>query len=301
MAMLNAAGVKAMPVLISTRGHGRVDPELPFLNQYNRSLVLVMLGKKLDVLDTSDRFTSMGHLPFSSLFDRGLVIQKNAPQFIRNPNGGLKSQESVQCEVHVEPSGTVLGSAQVQSTGYACRNHNCALQTSKSVEDFLADEFGANLENLELAGTDTTLKAVATDPFQTKFDFKLENFAEVIDDEIFMRPAFFKCKQKNDFAAEKRVFPIEFGYRSKSTELNTIHVPAGFKIVELPGSKVIRNKYFKYTRSVTNLDDRLSYLRIFEVTDYFVPAADYARVRRDFARIVDADQEQVVFRNAGTN
>ncbi len=91
LSMLRAAGIGARPMLISTRSNGRVVPERPFLRQYNRTVVFAMEGRKIYLMDANDRFVPFGDVPPDCLVDVGLVIEKDNPQFLRNPNQDLKS------------------------------------------------------------------------------------------------------------------------------------------------------------------------------------------------------------------
>ncbi len=296
LAMLRAAGLDAKPVLISTRGNGRIDASVPFLRQYNRTIAFVKVEEEIILSDASDRFIPFGSLPFSALVEVGLILEKDNPQFIRNPNRGVKSQSFVQSKTAISQDGLVTGTADVRAIGYASRRCNVEVENSDSIEDYISDEFAGDLDGIEITRLDTVLKATASDTFKTEFDFELPGFAEIIDDEIYVRPALFHCMSKNVFVSQKREFPVEFGYRSKGTELNTITVPVGYDVVEVPENKVINSKYFTYRRMVTNLGEQLVFSRTLELKNHTVPATDYEQLKHDYARIVDADQEQIVLR-----
>lgn len=300
LAMLRAVNLEAWPMLISTRNHGWVDPRRPFLDQYNRSVVFSKTSDGIVVLDASDKFTVFGGIPFNSYFNQGLMLDQEHAQYVTNTNEGLKSEETFELETGIDSQGKITGKAKMWSAGFASRNRNDQLDGSDDVRDFLLSYVGDDFENIEITDLDSTLSAAAQDTFRTTFDYALEEFAEILDDEIFVRPSQFKCLIKNPFRSEKRDFPVEFGYRWKTLEINTIHHPDGYELAEAPSNLTIKNEYFSFTRMVTKLKDRLSYTRIFEILKDEVAPAHYSKLRSEFARVVDADQEQVVFRPSGT-
>ncbi|MCZ6820216.1 MAG: DUF3857 domain-containing protein [Calditrichaeota bacterium] len=296
LSMLRAAGLDAKPVLISTRDHGRVNTALPFLSQYNRTLVVTFIAGEIYLLDASDRFTPFGQVPPNSLVEVGLVIEKDNPQFLHNKNEDLKSKETIESEIAISADGRLTGKTRLTATGYACRGRNKQLEKDQNVMDFISERLGVLHDDFSVRHADSSLAATASDTFTTSFEFELSDFAETIDDELYFRPALYQCMEQNIFVSEKREFPVEFGYRSKAVELSTIELPEGYLVAEIPENKMIKNKYFQYRRMVSTFAGKLNYLRQFEITEHFVPAKDYARLKADYARVVDADQEQVVLR-----
>jgi len=296
LSMIRAAGMTARPVLISTRGNGRVVPEHAFLRQYNRTLVFTTLGRQIYLMDANDRFTPFGIVPPNCLVDVGLVIEKDNPQFLRNPNEDLKSIEILSSEVAVTESGKFSGTTAIQSIGYASRRRNRQIEKQSSFEDFIVNGIASDLDDLVITQPDTSATAAATDTFSSQFGFELDGLAEVIDSEIYLRPALFKCLEKNIFVTENREFPVEYGYRSKSTEVVNYILPSGSQVVEMPQNVIIQNDYLTYRRTISNFAGKLNYMRMFEVKQNTVPPGDYPALKESYARIVDADLEQVVLR-----
>ncbi|MFQ5650728.1 MAG: DUF3857 domain-containing protein [bacterium] len=296
LSMLLAAGYDAKPTLISTRSHGRVDVRLPFLEQYDHTLVVVQLGRNLHVMDASDRFTPFGRLPEESLFEVGLVMAPQNPQFIHHPNQDIKSEERVESQIKLTASGELRGSTRICSIGYASRKRNAQMVEEGDIDAFLSNNIASDLEDFDITGSDTAIAPVASDTFATAFDFELANFVEVEEDEIYFRPALYQCMSKNVFLSDQREFPIEYGYRSKQVEVNTFYLPEGFQAVEGLEYRTVDNKYFTYQKMVVSAGEKLIFTRIFELKQHTVPPTTYQELKHDYARVVDYDQEQVVLR-----
>lgn len=142
------------------------------------------------------------------------------------------------------------GKTKVLSAGYASNRCHRQLEEDKKVFDFVSNQFGDGLDEYEVISADTTITPAARDTFELAFEFELRDFAEMIDDEIYLRPALYSCMDKNIFVSEKREFPIEFGFNAEHTELNVYAIPESYEIVELPENVIIQNDYFVYRRMI---------------------------------------------------
>ncbi len=300
MSMLKAAGFDVKPILISTRGHGYVNPQIPFLRQYNLTILLVNINDNYFMFDARNPWTPYGQLPPSSLVNLAMLVDKDNNQFLEIPNPGLRSYEIVESHINVLPDGKLNGSSEMLAIGYASNNRNKQLYEHKKVEDVISNELSNHLDGYKVTLSDTTLKAVPSDTFNTKFQFTLEDFTEIIEDEIYLRPSLYFSKNKNIFSTEKRVYPVEINYRSQSIESNYFTLPAGFSIAEIPEEITIENKYFKYHRITLIVEKnplKIGFSRQYEIKELVVPQEDYAKFRSDYVKIIDADQEIIVFKS----
>ena len=115
----------------------------------------------------------------------------------------------------------------------------------------------------------------------------------------WVRRRIFSGEDKNVFVSEERYFPVEFGYRALDVERNSFEFPEGATVVEIPNNVNIASKYIKYSRIISVLSQnplKISYNRNFKINTLSVPTVLYGELRRDFARIVDADQEQIIIK-----
>jgi hypothetical protein len=299
LSMLLTANVNAAPVLISTRDHGWVDPEFPFLDQYNRTVVLVHLNNRPLLCDASDRLVPFGSLPFNSLGTIGLEITKEGHKFVKIPNAGIKGKENVVATIAISPEGVMKGEMKLAAYGYASQNHNHRLNKNPDLKDYLVKNLFDHFDDFKVLDADTTLKAAASDTFIISFEFETAGPMEVIDDELYLKPEIYYGENRNIFTSEKREFPVEFGYSFLEIEKTSFEFPEGFSVVELPRNVKIENKYISYSRMmyiVTENPLKVSYTRSFRVNELLVPSAFYKALKSDYAKIVDADQARIILK-----
>ena len=159
--MLQAAGLEVMPVLISTRSHGEANPDIPFLSQYNKTILLVNIDGNYFLFDARDPWITYGQLPTSSLVNNALLIQRDNPTYISIPNNDLRSYEVIESHLQVSTEGLLSGSSQLLGIGYASADYNRKLHEHKLVADLVKEELADDIEGFNLINSDSTLTAVA--------------------------------------------------------------------------------------------------------------------------------------------
>ncbi len=297
--MLQAIGLEATPLLISTRQNGLANPKIPFLSQYNKTILLINIDGEFFLFDARDPWVTYGQLPSSSLVDNALLVEKDNPSYISIPKDGLRSLEIIESHLNVSPEGVLSGNSQVLAVGYASSNYNKELHSHEMVSDVINERLADGIDGFSVINSDSSLTPAATDSFYTKFDFSIENFAEEIEGEIYLKPTVYLGESRNVFASEKRAFPIEFGYLRKKIETNYFSFPEGYSISELPKDVVIENDYLRFQRIIVKTQDnplQIGFSRQYEIKQLKVPVEDYSKMRSNYAKIVDIDQDVIILK-----
>jgi hypothetical protein len=299
LAMLTAAGFDANPVLISTRGHGKAYAEIPMLQQYNRTIVAMHAGNTTQLLDASDRFLAFGRLPAYDLVDFALEVQKDDSRVLSINNSDFSYKDEIKSTIQITPEGDAKGQSELGFFGYASARKNRELDRAKDMTKFFTETLYPDIKKLTVTKYDSTLHASASDTLSTRFAFEIKGAAEKVENEFYLKPFWFNAENKNVFVSEERGFPVEFNMRSQSAEYNEIELPDGFELVEKPDNRAIGNADVGYYRTIEVLSQsplKLLCSRKFLVKTLEVPEKGYAGLKSLFAKIVDADQEPIVFR-----
>ncbi|MFH1214443.1 MAG: DUF3857 and transglutaminase domain-containing protein [Candidatus Neomarinimicrobiota bacterium] len=300
MTMLRVAGLETKPILISTRDHGLAVPQIPFLSQYNKTILLVDIDGNTFMFDASDPWITYGQLPPSSLVKNAMLIEKDNVYYMEIPNTGLRSLETIESNLQLSPQGKIEGTSRMMSVGYASSDRNRQLYKNKDAKELILKNVANHLDDFTVTQCDSGLKPVPSDTFKTKYSFILDNHTVTIGDEIYLKPAIFFGENKNVFVSENRAFPVEFEYGYKNIETNSFLVPDNYSVVEMPKGVYIDNEYLRYRRTVLLLSRnplRIGYTRQFEIKKLTVPPEDYRLIKYEFSRIVDADQEVIILKS----
>lgn len=257
--LLKQSGIDAaLPMVVSTRKHGRVQPFYTSLVQFNRGVVYIPVdSSKRYILDATGKFNLYNEIPYELLNSSGLWINK--PKDTYNTLMLRKAEparESVFITADIKAGGKVDGSVQISSGSYNKINAMDRYKTDgeKKYIDFLRHDDN----NLQLTALKLENMEVDTLPLMQRFDFNLD-LAGSDDTYIYLNPNMFSALKKNDFLSENRMTDIDFGY-SRSYSISGIYkIPAGYKADALPKSvsMAMPDKSFTFKRVVAEQDGQL--------------------------------------------
>ena len=147
---LQAAGVDAYPVLVSTRRHGIAQNVFPTLKQFNHSIVRVALpDDKQILLDLASNNTPMGMLPIHDLNDIGMQLSKEGPSWV-SLKPTQKADHATRGSLRIDVENSLLtGQLKCIDKGYsaiACRSefHDEEIEEDeeKYVNNYIMADFG---------------------------------------------------------------------------------------------------------------------------------------------------------------
>jgi len=116
--MLNAAGIKAYPVILSTRSHGKIKLDYPFLSYFNYVVVLAKIDNIMVLLDATEPLCKFSVIPTRCLNEEGLVIQKDKIDWVNIKNASVSNIEHY---YNIQPdvlNDSIFESCKLITTGY---------------------------------------------------------------------------------------------------------------------------------------------------------------------------------------
>lgn len=80
--LLKAAGIEAKPVLISTRGNGKIKYDYPYAHFFNYVVILAKVNGVYELTDATEVMNLNNRIPIRGLNDKGLVVQENKVEWV---------------------------------------------------------------------------------------------------------------------------------------------------------------------------------------------------------------------------
>ena len=244
LSMLRAVGIKADPVLISTRQHGMVLRAYPRFEQFNNVIVCAELDSGLILLDAAAAFKPYELLGNRNLNGYGLRIVKSADESQGSYKGvwvdiepSKNSSSTIMSMVDIDTTGNQKSKTTLTSSDYPAINLREELEKD-SVKECLKkhlvikDEFDIVNEHVDnVKDLDKKLK----------FSFSLEKKDGPTETNIlYVNPFPVKFINENPFKLKKRTYPVDFNFPLQENLVTTITVPANYKVTELPKSIKIK-------------------------------------------------------------
>lgn len=230
LSLLRSNDIECYPLLISTRDHGKILSEYPFLDQFNSLNVLVNDGQKHYVINAADKYNPTSLIPYDVMGMDAFLADKEKANIVAIWDGNMVEKNMVSYMATLGEDGNLAGAVYISRSGYAKNPKLKALKEGN--EQYVNEQIKGDYQNLVIEEFTATNTGVDTLNLEERFKFKTK--LQGSGDYLFFNPNLFTGLAKNPFIAEKRVSDIDFGFLQR-TVLNTqIVIPDNYEVEELP-------------------------------------------------------------------
>jgi hypothetical protein len=290
--LLNDAGIKAFPVLFSTRDNGLVNNYYPFINQFNTVMAFVTVSKKNFVLDATDKITPYKLLPEKIANTKGFIVQNDISSWKGFFAG--KNKYKVVAAVHgtIDTAGAMSGNCLVNCFDYARVQRHQSWVTDKHVfKEIYFTQPNIIIEDLRVNNTDA-------DSLPLEQKIKFNSVLNGSGDYGYFNINLFSGLDENPFIAEERIADIDFGVEQDYTFFGNYTLPQNYVFDELPENiyMIMPDTSIVFTRSIQADENLLNVKITLEFKRSFYFAADYADFQEFYKKLFARLNEQVVIK-----
>ena len=290
---LNSIGLKAYPVLVSTRDHG--VPIFPTYRGFNYVISAVEVApEEFLFLDATEKTAGVGELPLRVRNWQGRLLEEeeNSRWVDIMPAAPSEDQQTLNYvfdeELHLKGRSTHL------LTG---------LHAKKFRDDFLnmdEEQYLQELEqekgNIRISGLLKKNEEQTGENITESFTFELSDAVEKVNDRVYLKPLLFLAEQENPFKAEVREYPIFFDFPSSEKKMVNLMIPEGYEVEFIPESIAYDLNNGAGTYKFVALQDR-NMIRIesgFDLKKTVYPPQEYAALKAFFANMLKKQAEAIV-------
>lgn len=297
--LLKQSGVKAYPMVVSTRSHGKVNPAYSFLYQFNRAVVYIPVDStRKYVLDATSKYNTYSEIPATILNSHGLYIDKENKRYdmvyIDKPEA---VRHVVMINADILPDGKMNGQAQVTNFSYARMSdlENYKTNGEKKYIDYLR---GSN-NNLSITSLKMDNLEADSLPLTHNINFKLD-LTGSDKDYIYFNSNLFSSMQTNPFLSENRFSNVDFGHVDNYNLTGIYTLPAGYKVDALPKSLsiVMPDESISCKRMIVEQDGKImvrysiNYKKIMYMKD------NYPDLHAFYKKMYELLNEQIVLKKS---
>lgn len=295
ISMLNAAGLNANPVLISTKDHG--VPLYPNRSLFNHVIAAVEMDGNQILLDATNKFVTINILPFNDLNWTGRLIRQDGTSKEINLVPETQSKEIINLMATIGTSGRISGKTRLQKTDYNAlkiREKYAVLSTENYIEKLENELNDLQINNYQVENKDTDL----TKPIIETFSFESDNSCEIIGEKMFLNPMLFYTLFRNPFVQEKRELPIYYGYPKQLKFNGTIEIPEGYAIESIPTSITVatsdKSCVFSLKNSVS--EDKVQMVITIDINSALFSADYYPELKEFYQKMIDKLNEKIILK-----
>lgn len=293
-AMLNYAGLKSYPVLVSTKNNG--VPLFPTRKGFNYVIVALEDGQNLTLLDATDQYAGFGELPARARNWTGRIIRDKENSDWVDLMPAYQSTSRITLNVKMDLEYKMKGKLTNSMNGFYAKSYR-EKYLNMNPADYL-QVLEKNNGNIKIKDVKTENQRLSGADITQTYDLELQDGLEVINERIYMKPLLFMSRNENPFKADERNFPVMMDFPSLESKIVNIMVPEGFEIESIPESIIVRLKEDSGAFKFITLQNG-NFIRIMcevDLKDFIYTPADYGALKEFYAQMVEKHAEAIVLK-----
>jgi hypothetical protein len=290
--MLNDGGIKASPILFSTRDNGLLNTYYPFVSQFNTVMAFTTIGNKNFVLDATDKICSYQLVPEKIANTMGFIAAGDSGRWKDFLSGKYRMTTAVNGEI--DSTGIMRANGLVNSSGYA-RKKRCQ-SWQKNKDAFKEEYFGNSNANLKIEKITVNNADADSLPLEQKVKFSLK--LSSTGDYLYFNTNLFSGLGNNPFTAAERFADIDFGFKQEYTIFGSYTLAQGYTFAELPEDiyMIMPDTSITFNRVIQAKENLLNVKITVEFKRSFYFAADYPDFKEFYKKMFAKLNEQVVIK-----
>ncbi|QEM11038.1 DUF3857 domain-containing protein [Mucilaginibacter rubeus] len=295
---LNAAGLNAEAVLLSTRDHGMVNTLYPVLTDFNYVIARLTIGEQTYLLDATDPLLSFGLLPLKCINDKGRVISMTKPSYWMELSTQQKAATTHMFDLTLLENGKLKGSIVNYYKGYDAYEKRKAIKKFNSIDEYVED-FDEKQPKLKVLKSDITNLDSLESPLRETFEVEIDAFDNTNHDKLAFNPYFWEKRTTNPFKLAERDYPVDWAYASDKRLVLIMHLPAQYT-VETPPQVVaysLPNKGGMFATTFENQDNNtFTFSNITQFNKSVYDPAEYPYLKELFNKIILTEKGDMIFK-----
>jgi len=293
---LQAAGLNADPVLVSTRDHGIPFKLHPQRSDFNYVVSSLKIGEQLYLLDATDSFLPFGVLPMRCLNDQGRLVSKDESTWV-DLKATQKKRSSVAMEMKLTEEGTLKGKVTFQYFGYAAIAQRKQIYGSANQEEYvkaLSSKWSdAVIQNYQVENKEDLSK-----PLIEKMEMEFTGLDNGVSQILYFNPFLSDRYESNPFKSSERLYPVDLGAPLESTYFISIELPEKYMVDELPSNMAMSLPQGggKCLLNINQSANKITLTSILSLAKPIYDSQEYHNLKEFFARVVQMQQSQFVFK-----
>lgn len=296
IALLRELGLKADPVLISTRSNGMLKPGQVILSQFNHVIASVQIDDKIFLLDAIDPYCPSFMLPPNSLNGEGLKVSETGFEWV-DLYSKLVSQQTyfgqMTMNEHLEIEGKISNSYE----NFAALKMRKDIKAKTNLDEYKKDlesMFDASeIEELQIDNVDSLYK-----PVKLSMNIKMNDKSTQGAGMVYFNPVLFDREDKNYFKKDTRDYPVDFNFPLRKKYIFSIKIPEDYEVVEFPNSLkiVLPNDGGRFSYIVWNVGKNINLNCELTINQTLFPVPNYPELKKFYEMVVAKMAEQVIIK-----
>ncbi|HEV2473540.1 MAG TPA: DUF3857 domain-containing protein, partial [Chthonomonadales bacterium] len=281
--MLNIAGIKAWPVLLTAGEQRPVENGLPTLDAFDHCIAQAQVAGKIVWLDATAETCSYGDIPEADRGAHALVVRDGTGEFQVIPayspdENGLDTTT----RVTLHNDGSATSHSQISLIGGAGQLIRSTVRAitpdrRKEMMQQIAGKISSGATLIDFLAPDGKDKS---GPYTMNLTISAPNYARITGSLLLLPVASGTISDRpNEFVKDTRVWPIVETESYFVKQVTTVSLPAGVQVVDVPADLNLTGPLHSYLRVIKRSADGKSLVITESDTETAgtIPAASYSQ------------------------
>jgi hypothetical protein len=287
LGLLNAVGIEAYPILISTRDNGKIKYDYPFLHFFNYILISAKINGNTIISDATEPLCQNDMIPPRCINDKGLLICKGKEEWVSLQCSSL-SEQKTDFTINLLDSGTEtkMISSLTKYQAYLYRK-SYGSNDSLLKASLIKNRYKLNDDKVEISNPyDVNLPYI--------YQCTVGNTSEIINNKIYISPFLDEPMSNNPLTQNNRTYPIDMTFPVRKTFSTRIILPQGYNVDFLPSEDKIKNELFELSYSALSDGKNINIIFTYTFKNSIYSPDNYSKIKYFMGEIVKKGNEKVV-------
>jgi hypothetical protein len=300
IAMLRSSGIKADPVILSTRSNGSLNQYSAMLQQFDYLVAAVTVGEKLYLVDATDPLCPFNLLPFECMNNTGRLISLTESRFV-DLNTNERYKDSYKLNINLGENGNITGNLEHCYSGYSAYDVRklIKLESEEGYSDIVksaspdAEMYDFRFTGVQYPDSDVTMTC----------NLKIENAGQIAGDIIILNPVLSMLSSGNPFYSTERKYPVDFGCPRLQSYAIKLSIPEGYSVIEIPSdaSIALGEDKGKFEFGCTVIGNEILINSNFNITKTQFLLSEYPFLRDIYNKMLQKEAEPVILKKNPVN
>lgn len=295
IAALRAAGLKACPVLISTRDNGLPHDIFPVISDFNYVLARLKTKKAVYLLDASRPTLPFGTFPIDCINGKGRIMYHSKPsEWIPVTAPVIRKTINI-AQLTLDNQGNITGTITRNYTGYSALFKRKEMHRFSSKEEYM-EAMSSHWNSIKILKDSIGNLNDPDKPLVEKLTVRIIRSSGSSNERVVFNPFFQSFILDNPFKSAERHFPVDFGAPEKLYTVLTLHYPAGYRVVSSPGKSLLAlpNKGGKYILDKNSFGNTFVLKTIVQQNKPVYSAEEYPALKEFYNRIIQSQRAGLI-------
>ncbi len=295
---LEAAGLDAEAVLLSTRDNGMVNTLYPGLGDFDYVIAKVNIAGQSYLMDASDPMLSFGMLPFTCLNDKGRVFSLSKPSYWMDLTAlPQKEKNTYSLDVTLQDDGKLKGTLVHYSIGYEAYKKRLAIKKFNSTDEYI-ENLSSRMPKLKILKAEIANVDSLDLPVTETYQIEMNLYNKMSADRLTFNPYLLDKISTNPFKLTDRSFPVDWGMPSDERFTLTMHLPAKYTIEAPPAdiALALPNSGGRFLTSYSPGDNSFTFTHVIQFNKSIYSSEEYPYLKELYNKIIQSEKGEMIFK-----